>query len=144
MQREMNFTGSHDVLYVEDHPTNVHLMQALFKRCPHLNLVVAEDGHTARSLARTLRPSLLLLDLRLPDCHGGELLGELRQYDGYADIPAIAVTAEPGFNLAGTGFCEVWSKPLDLEFVLERLDCFSAGGSLGTYRESAPAALHHE
>jgi CheY-like chemotaxis protein len=110
------------VLYVEDHPTNVQLMRALFKRRPQLELLVATDGREARRLARQLRPSLLLLDLRLPDCHGAALLEELRQFDGWESMPAVAVTAEQGFELTGTSFCEAWPKPIDLAFVLSRLD----------------------
>jgi CheY-like chemotaxis protein len=144
MQRELNLTGPHDVLYIEDHPTNVHLMQALFKRCPHLKLVVAEDGQAARRLAATLRPALLLVDLRLPDCHGSALLADLRLQEGYADIPAVAVTAESGFSLEGTSFCEVWPKPLDLAFVLDRLDELSTTGLLQAPRAREPAALHQE
>lgn len=144
MQREFEFMGPHDVLYIEDHPTNVHLMQALFKRCPHLNLVVAGNGHEARGLASTLRPALLLVDLRLPDCHGSELLEELRRQDGYADVPAVAVTAEAGFQIEGTSFCEVWPKPLDLAFVLDRLDRFAANGPLFAPRERVSVALQHE
>ncbi len=152
MQRELNFVGPQDVLYIEDHPTNVHLMQALFKRCPHLNLVIAEDGRKARRLAATLRPGLLLVDLRLPDCHGSELLEELRREEGYADIPAVAVTAEPAFHIEGTSFCEVWPKPLDLAHVLDRLEQFTATGPLfaqrhphqGAHNERVPAALHNE
>jgi CheY-like chemotaxis protein len=146
MQREFDFVEPRDVLYIEDHPTNVHLMQALFKRCPHLNLVIAEDGREARRIASTIRPSLLLVDLRLPDCHGSDLLEELRREEGYADIPAVAVTAEPSFRIDGTSFCEVWPKPLDLAFVLDRLDQFAANGPRFTtiHREPAPAALHPE
>lgn len=157
MQREFDFIGPQDVLYIEDHPTNVHLMQALFKRLPQLRLVVAGDGQQARRMAASLRPGLLLVDLRLPDCHGVELLEELRQYEGYADLPAVAVTAEPGNHLEGTSFCEVWPKPLDLAFVLDRLDRFAAMGPLftqtaaqatahpGTQPErQRAAALHHE
>lgn len=132
MQREFPFSSPRDVLYIEDHPTNVHLMRALFKRCPHLSLVVAEDGQEARRLARSLRPGLLLVDLRLPDCHGRDLLEELRELEGYADIPAVAVTAEAGFHIEGTSFCEVWPKPLDLALVLDRLDQFTAEGLLNS------------
>jgi CheY-like chemotaxis protein len=114
------------VLYVEDHPTNVLLMRAIFKRRPQLELLVATDGREARRLAQHMRPSLLLLDLRLPDCHGAALLEELRQLDGWASIPAVVVTAEPGFDLAGTTFCETWPKPIDLAFVLSRLDQLAA------------------
>lgn len=145
MQRELKLLDPQNVLYIEDHPTNVHLMQALFKRCPHLNLVVARDGREARHLADTVRPALLLVDLRLPDCHGSDLLDELRHHEGYADLPAVAVTAEPAFRIEGTSFCEVWPKPLDLAFVLGRLDQLAAHHStFFAGREPVPAALHPE
>lgn len=149
MQRDLNIALADplDVLYVEDHPTNVHLMQAIFKRLPHLELVVAVDGASARRIAETLRPCLMLLDLRLPDCHGRDLLAELRRREGYADIPAVAVTAEPGFDIEGSTFLEVWPKPIDLNFVLERLDSLApahhayAGAERLTPRQRS-AVLH--
>lgn len=144
MQREFDFFSPQDVLYIEDHPTNVHLMQALFKRCPHLNLMVARDGQEARELARAARPTLLLVDLRLPDCHGSDLLEELRLLEGYADIPAVAVTAEPAFQIEGTSFCEVWPKPLDLAFVLDRLAQLVERAPMVPGRESTPAPALHD
>jgi len=122
----MNLAHDNDatkqVLYVEDHPVNVLLMQALFERRPGFQLAVAVDGQQALQMGPALQPSLLLLDLRLPDCHGSTLLPLLRQRFGWYHVPAVAVTAEPGFQSAGTGFFEVWNKPLDLGFVLARLD----------------------
>jgi len=140
MQRDLDLFVSREVLYVEDHPTNVHLMQAVFKRLPHLELVVAVDGAQALRIAPELQPSLLLLDLRLPDCHGRDLLEALRRVEGYEHLPAIAVTAEPAFRIEGTGFCEVWPKPLDLNFVLQRLEHFT-GDALRTRPSSPLAAL---
>ncbi len=122
MKREIDGLAPQEVLYVEDHPTNVQLMRALFNRRPHLELVVAGDGREAHRIAERLAPSLLLLDLRLPDCHGAALLEQLRQREGWGDIPAVAVTAESGFSMMDTSFCEIWPKPLDLAFVLSRLD----------------------
>jgi len=72
--------------------------------------------------AATLRPALLLLDLRLPDCHGIELLERMRRIPGWEHIPAIAVTAEAEFMPAGTGFSDVWHKPLRVPTLLTRLD----------------------
>jgi CheY-like chemotaxis protein len=110
------------VLYVEDQPVNVALMQALFRRRPDLTLVVATSGAEARRRAAGLEPALMLLDLGLPDCRGDELLADLRQLRGCRDVTAIAVTAEHEFDIRGTGFAELWSKPLNLMRVLERLD----------------------
>lgn len=69
-----------------------------------------------------LRPRLLLLDIRLPDCHGAELLARLRQLPQCATVPAIAVTSDDAFDGARHDFCETWSKPLDVRAVLRRLD----------------------
>lgn len=118
------------VLYVEDHPVNVLLMQTVFELRPELDLVVAVDGMSAMAATAHLLPSLLLLDLRLPDCHGTELLERMRKVAGWADIPAIAVTAEAEFMPAGTSFCDVWHKPLRVPTLLTRLDHVIAPKSL--------------
>ena len=72
----------------------------------------------------TTPPNLLLLDLRLPDCHGNELLGWLRRLPGWSAAPAVAETAETDFHIACTTFDEVWRKPMDLGSMLGRLDTF--------------------
>ena len=110
------------VLYVEDHPVNVLLMQTVFELRPELELVIAVDGASAMVATARLQPTLLLLDLRLPDCHGTELLERMRAVPGWSDIPAIAVTAEAEFMPAGTSFCDVWHKPLRVPTLLTRLD----------------------
>ena len=112
------------VLYIEDRQVNVTLMRELFKLRPHLELVVAENGLWAARMAPQLRPSLLLIDLRLPDCFGTELLPLLRLRFGWQEIPAVAVTADPVFDCSSSGFAEVWRKPLNLRHVLHRLDHF--------------------
>jgi len=110
------------VLYVEDHPVNVLLMQTVFELRPELELVIAVDGASAMNAAQGLQPALLLLDLRLPDCHGTQLLERMRALPGWEAIPAIAVTAEAEFIPDGTTFCDVWHKPLRVPTLLTRLD----------------------
>ncbi|HEY2927368.1 response regulator [Piscinibacter sp.] len=112
----------HTVLYVEDHVVNVLLMQALFAKLPRARLVVSSTGDAGWRVAAECRPDLLLLDLLLPDCHGSELLERMRALPGLASVPAVAVTAEESFDLAGTSFQEIWMKPLDVPMTLRRLD----------------------
>jgi CheY-like chemotaxis protein len=114
--------GRPQVLYVEDEPTNLLLMQALFRLRPHLHLVTATDGAEVTALAPSIRPALILLDLRLPDCWGSDLLPQLRERFRWRHVPAVAVTAEVDFDGSRSGFIETWHKPLDLQFVLQRLD----------------------
>ena len=109
------------VLYVEDHPVNVLLMQALFAKRPRARLTVAITGEGGLQAARAQAFDLLLLDLRLPDCHGSELLQQLRRLPGLAEVPAVAVTAEDTRDL-DAGFSEIWHKPMDMQATLLRLD----------------------
>jgi CheY-like chemotaxis protein len=110
------------VLYVEDHPVNVLLMQALFRKRPQHRLVVATSGAAGQRAALEKTPDLMLLDLRLPDCHGTELLQRLRCEPSLARVPAVAVTAEDTSEHGVCGFSEVWHKPMDLHAALLRLD----------------------
>jgi len=128
------------VLYVEDHPINVLLMETVFELRPELALMVAVDGAAAMAVARQVRPALLLLDLRLPDCHGTELLERMRGLPGWEQVPAIAVTAEAEFIPEGTTFCDVWHKPLRVPTLLARLDRVLAPRAHPTGREPAAAA----
>lgn len=114
------------VLYVEDHPVNLLLMGAIFDRRPALQLVTATTGEQALCIAAGLDPVLLLLDLRLPDCHGSHLLPLLRQVGGWDAVPAVAVTADTDFDIAGSGFDALWLKPLRLERVLADIDALTA------------------
>lgn len=110
------------VLYVEDQPANVLLMRAMFSRRPEYRLQIATDGGSGLEAANAYQPDLLLLDINLPDCHGSELLRQLRMLPGCTHTPAIAVTADPMFSLSGTSFAELWHKPLRLQYALGRLD----------------------
>jgi CheY-like chemotaxis protein len=110
------------VLYVEDEPVHALLVSALFERLPQCELVLADCGRSALEKSRGLYPSLLMLDLRLPDMPGGELLTQLRQVPGCQFVPAVAVTAEHDYDFAAAGFQEIWLKPMELTKVLERLE----------------------
>lgn len=112
---------AHKVLYVDDNSVNVLLMSAIFDRIPDVELVTAECARSALEQARGLYPSLLLLDLRLPDLHGAELLRLLRRVPGCEQVPAIAVTAEQGYNGATSGFDGLWLKPFDVNGAIERI-----------------------
>lgn len=120
---DSDFDSSPDgvVLYVEDQSVNVFLMEMLFERLAGPRLVSAMSGEEALRVAPRIQPSLLLLDVRLPDCQGPDLLVRLRKLPAYGDIPAIAVTAESDFFIEGTGFDEIWRKPLDVAWVMSRL-----------------------
>lgn len=111
-----------EILYVEDNPVNQMLMAEMIGRCTTHRLTLAGTVREGLRTASRQGFDLLLLDLRLPDGDGAELLAMLRRLPACAHVPAVAVTAEYGFEPHTNGFCEVWYKPLDLHQTLERLD----------------------
>jgi CheY-like chemotaxis protein len=93
------------VLYVEDHPVNVLLMQTVFELRPELELVVAVDGTSAMAATACLQPALLLLDLRLPDCHGTEFLAQAAARADTADAAGPGHRAEGRAPRPARGRC---------------------------------------
>jgi len=114
------------VLYVENHPVNVLLMQAVFAERPELRLIVANTGEAGLCAAIESRPQLLLLDLQLPDCHGADLLQRMREVDHLRKVTAVAITADGASDLTKRGFRDIWHKPMDMRTMLMRLDCLLA------------------
>ncbi len=110
------------VLYVEDQEINILLMQAMLAMRPQVRLLIATNGEDGCRLAACEPLNLLLLDLRLPDCHGTDLLLRLREFPSLARVPAVAVTADVATDIDGSGFVELWPKPLHVPNTLSAID----------------------
>lgn len=111
------------VLYVEDEPLNVVLMQEIFRGRPEWALHIAVDGSEGVALARQLQPDLMLIDINLPDFGGLEVLRQLRADPATQTIPAIALSADAMAEQVAAareaGFQDYWTKPIDLNNLLQ-------------------------
>lgn len=109
------------LLYVEDNPMNVRLMEALLARLPGVRLVVAATGRDGIAAARSEHPALILLDVNLPDMSGEEVLGTLVNDDTLAGIPVAVLTADDDEalrrRLLAGGARRVILKPFDVRAV---------------------------
>ena len=114
------------VLVVYDNEDNLLLLAFVLEQlgCP---IITAADGKTALDLAQRCQPTLILLDVMLPDLDGIEVCSRLRENPLTIDIPVIAVTAmarrEDRDNILGAGFNECVTKPYavdELEVLLSR------------------------
>lgn len=106
------------VLYVEDNPANMSLMDSLIGRHPGLRMMAATSGRQGLALARAHRPDLILLDINLQDLDGHSVLAALRADDRTRGIPAVAVTANAmpsdRERALKAGFDDYVAKPIDL------------------------------
>jgi len=114
------------LLYIEDNPVNVLVVQELVARRSHLRLHCEETGRSGLARARKLRPDLILLDLQLPDIDGFEVLRRLRADPQTRHIPCIALSAnamgEDIERALQAGFADYWTKPIDFKAFLHGLD----------------------
>ncbi len=81
------------VLVVEDDPSVRGLLQTLLS-AEGYEVVTASDGLAGLVKATSSRPSLILLDLMMPDLGGVRVLEEMRDDPELADIPVIVVTGK--------------------------------------------------
>jgi CheY-like chemotaxis protein len=116
----------HLVLYIEDNPANLRLVQEIVRFRSDLRLLSAPDGHFGLSLARAQRPEIILMDLNLPGMTGFEVLAELRRDPATSHIPVIALSAnampreiERGM---AAGFTRYLTKPIDIDKFNEAID----------------------
>ncbi|MFL6631600.1 MAG: ATP-binding protein [Massilia sp.] len=114
------------VLYIEDNPANLKLVQEIVRFRPDLRLVSAPDGHFGLSLARSQKPDIILMDLNLPGLSGFEVLAQLRREPETARIPAIAVSANAMRadieRALAAGFERYLTKPIDIGQFNEAID----------------------
>ena len=87
-------TDARTVLYIEDNPSNIKLVETILRERPEVTLLVAQQGRLGLDLAREHAPALVLLDLNLPDISGEEILRRLRADERTASIPVVMVSAD--------------------------------------------------
>ena len=114
------------LLYVEDNPANLKLVEQLIARRPDMRLLVATDGDLGVRLARDNHPEVILMDINLPGISGIEALKILREDPTTAHIPVVALSAnamprdiEKGLQ---AGFFRYLTKPIKVNEFMNTLD----------------------
>lgn len=119
------------VLYIEDNLANLRLVQRILSRLGPTRLVTALQGGLGLDLARQHRPHLVLLDLHLPDMHGGEVLRTLKADPATADIPVVVITADATSDARDAvlrdGAAACMTKPLDMMPFIETVEAILSG-----------------
>ena len=126
--------GSLPVLYIDDNPSNVRLVEKIFSLRSELRLSVARDGASGLALAREQLPGVILLDLHLPDMSGEQVLAALLGDRETAKIPVIIVSADASptraKRLKAAGAAGYLTKPFDVDRLIEAVTTGKAGPAL--------------
>lgn len=114
------------VIYIEDNPANLKLVEQLIARRPDMRLLSAVNGNLGIELACKSQPDVILMDINLPGMSGIEALKILRETPATSHIPVIALTAnamerdiERGLN---AGFFLYLTKPIRISAFMDALN----------------------
>ena len=133
-------TKRNTVLVIDDDPTARDLLQRFFTR-EGFSVEVAEDGREGLQLARELKPSLVTLDVLMPEMDGWSVLREIKADPELSETPVLMVSIldekNKGFAL---GAADYITKPVDrkrLVSILEKYKLDSAGGHVLVVEDEA-------
>ncbi|MEO8487024.1 MAG: ATP-binding protein [Betaproteobacteria bacterium] len=127
------------LLYVEDNPANLALVEELVARRADLGMLSAADGPRGVELARAALPTMILMDINLPGMSGIDAMKILRADPATAHIPIIALSAnampQDVENGIQSGFLDYLTKPIQVNRFMHALD-----RALALSRDSTGAA----
>lgn len=113
------------VLYVEDNPANLKLMEMIVERVEGLKMISAHTAYLGIELAKKKHPDMIILDINLPGMDGYKALQALQNSEETRNIPVVALSAramapdiERGIN---AGFKQYLTKPIKIEEVVSAI-----------------------
>lgn len=135
----------HTLLYVEDNPANLMLVEDLIGRRPDIHLLTARDGISGVAIARKHLPDVILMDINLPGISGIRALKILLDDPTTTHIPIVALSAnaiprdiEKGLE---AGFFRYLTKPIKVVEFMETLDVALKFAKNSTAKQVAPQEI---
>lgn len=120
-----NFSNKHSILYVEDNMSNRALVEAIVQRQHDLRIHCVTTIRDAKRYLDEIRPSLLLIDLNLPDGSGEELVHHVKSDTRLSQIPMMILSAdalpETISRLNAAGVAHYMTKPLDVAIFVKKV-----------------------
>ncbi len=119
------------ILLVEDDDTNRKLVRVILAG-KRYRIREATSADQALEMLRAAKPDLILLDIRLGDSSGLDVIRAVRADPALSDVPAVAITAQAMKNdesrFLAEGFDGYMSKPLDTRLLPEVVERFLREG----------------
>lgn len=107
------------LLYVEDDPSNLALMEEIVSRIPRLSMISTHTAELGLAVTEEWKPDAIILDVNLPGMNGVEAVKRFKAAEATRDIPVFALSADamPESVNKGleAGFSEYLTKPINVE-----------------------------
>ena len=113
------------ILVVDDYTDN-RMLLAAWLRAQGYRVIEAQDGREGVQQANRSHPDLILMDLAMPVLDGIEATRQIRQRQTFSRTPIFAISAYATHDVKddalAAGCTEVFAKPLDLPFLLDKIE----------------------
>ena len=113
------------MLYVEDNPSNLQLMEMIVSHIEGLSMLSAHTAELGIEIAKNKQPNVIVLDINLPGMSGLDAIKELKKHDATKNIPVLALSAaatktdiDKGME---AGFLLYLTKPMDVIVVTDAI-----------------------
>jgi len=117
------------ILYIEDNADNRTLVRRIL-HAEDYEFTEAKNASDALVVLKTARPSLILMDINMPDMDGYTLTAKIKSMPGFERIPILAITAnvmrgdrEKSLEAGCDGYIQ---KPLDVDQLVKEIERFLA------------------
>jgi len=114
------------IVYIEDNPANLRLVNYLFKTRKDIRLLTAVEPVSGLQLIESEHPDLVLLDINLPSMDGYQVIQHLKSNEHTQQIQVIAVSANAMNSdiekARRAGFVDYVTKPIDIEAFLKLVE----------------------
>jgi len=130
------------ILVVDDDRDTAELIQEVLSQAG-FTVQTARNGFEALALARQEQPGLILLDLKMPQLDGYEVLKRLKRDKATQNIPVIVVTGSvtdeevKRKRVLALGAAQFLTKPFAIDDLVEEIKRVLAGPSLASRRVEA-------
>lgn len=125
VKQTVTLSSKRAILYVEDNASNRALVEAIIQRQQDLRIHTVTTIRDAKRYLNEILPSLLLIDLNLPDGSGEDLVSHVKSVPRLSKIPMMILSAdalpETIARLTAAGVNDYMTKPLDVALFSKKI-----------------------
>ncbi len=125
----LSVTGKKEVVVVDDEVDFLQLVKLSLEATGELKVYTYSNGIEALKEIVRIRPEVIIMDIKMPQMNGYELMGRLYEYEGCSDIPVIFITAysvdEKELEMLKSKRIAKMTKPFQMKELIDKINSIS-------------------